>query len=162
MNHLTLKLKKNIAQKIPDIIGIPLLLVPYSIQKHVFGRILQRVFHESIINGDMDFLHNKYIRFSISDCNFTCNITLEDNTLKISNRDQADADIKCKLQDFILLANRKVDPDTLFFQRRLIIEGDTDLGLTMKNTMDNLDPEKLPTRLTSSLKLMENILLPEN
>ncbi len=162
MNHITLKLKQKIAQKIPGIIGIPLLFVPYSLQKQVFGRILQRVFHESIRNGDMDFLQDKYIRFSISDCNFTCNVTLRDNTLKITNHHHTDADIKCKLQDFILLANRKADPDTLFFQRRLIIEGDTELGLTMKNTMDNLDPEKLPARLTSSLKLMENILLPEN
>jgi predicted lipid carrier protein YhbT len=32
-----------------------------------------------------------------------------------------------------MIAARKQDPDTLFFQRRLVIEGDTELGLYVKN-----------------------------
>ena len=33
------------------------------------------------------------------------------------------------------LANQQEDPDTLFFQRRLVIEGDAELGLVVNNTM---------------------------
>lgn len=36
------------------------------------------------------------------------------------------------------------DPDTLFFQRRLLISGETDLGLEVKNLLDAVDPEQLP------------------
>jgi predicted lipid carrier protein YhbT len=32
-------------------------------------------------------------------------------------------------------AHQEEDPDTLFFQRRLVIEGDTELGLQVKNLM---------------------------
>ncbi|WP_438883789.1 ubiquinone anaerobic biosynthesis accessory factor UbiT, partial [Bacillus cereus group sp. Bce006] len=32
----------------------------------------------------------------------------------------------------------------LFFQRRLSIEGDTELGLAVKNLMDSVDLEQLP------------------
>jgi predicted lipid carrier protein YhbT len=32
-----------------------------------------------------------------------------------------------------------VDPDTLFFSRRLTIEGDTELGLLLKNRLDALE-----------------------
>lgn len=38
----------------------------------------------------------------------------------------------------------KEDPDSLFFQRRLRIEGDTELGLEVKNLMDSLDLDELP------------------
>ncbi len=41
--------------------------------------------------------------------------------------------------DFLLLASRRVDPDTLFFDRRLLIEGDTETGLRLKNTLDAIE-----------------------
>ncbi|MGL4734573.1 MAG: ubiquinone anaerobic biosynthesis accessory factor UbiT, partial [Enterovibrio sp.] len=44
----------------------------------------------------------------------------------------------------LLLAARKEDPDTLFFQRRLLIEGDTALGLQVKNALDSVDLSALP------------------
>ncbi|MDO4904789.1 MAG: SCP2 sterol-binding domain-containing protein [Lautropia sp.] len=54
---------------------------------------------------------------------------------------QADTDlvIIANAQDFILLAQRQQDPDTLFFNRRLVMEGDTELGLIVKNTLDALE-----------------------
>lgn len=41
------------------------------------------------------------------------------------------------------LALREEDPDTLFFSRRLRMEGDTDLGLLVKNTLDAVDWDAL-------------------
>lgn len=41
--------------------------------------------------------------------------------------------------DFVQLAQRKQDPDTLFFSRRLIMQGDTELGLVVKNALDALE-----------------------
>jgi O2-independent ubiquinone biosynthesis accessory factor UbiT len=41
--------------------------------------------------------------------------------------------------DLLRLARREEDPDTLFFSRRLALEGDTELGLLFKNTLDALD-----------------------
>ena len=35
-------------------------------------------------------------------------------------------------------ALRREDPDTLFFTRRLVLEGDTALGLEIKNALDAL------------------------
>jgi len=39
-----------------------------------------------------------------------------------------------------------------FFQRRLVIEGDTDLGLNVKNLLDSLDLDHLPPELLFSLR----------
>ena len=41
--------------------------------------------------------------------------------------------------DFVRMARREEDPDTLFFSRRLTMEGDTELGLVVKNTLDALE-----------------------
>ena len=52
---------------------------------------------------------------------------------------QPDLAISANAQDFLLLAQRRQDPDTLFFNRRLVMEGDTELGLVVKNALDALE-----------------------
>lgn len=42
--------------------------------------------------------------------------------------------------EYLKLLRREEDPDTLFFNRRLDIEGDTELGLIVKNMLDSLEP----------------------
>jgi len=54
-----------------------------------------------------------------------------------------DLAIGASARDFMLLAQRREDPDTLFFGRRLSMEGDTELGLLLKNTLDALDLQLL-------------------
>lgn len=50
-----------------------------------------------------------------------------------------DVRLRGRFEDFWLMATRAEDPDTLFFNRRLAIEGDTETGLTLKNLLDALD-----------------------
>ena len=45
------------------------------------------------------------------------------------------------------LASRLEDADTLFFQRRLELTGDTELGLTARNLLDRLPWESVPLGL---------------
>jgi predicted lipid carrier protein YhbT len=58
-------------------------------------------------------------------------------------RDAADLSITGTLHAFLLLAARREDSDTLFFQRQLRMEGDTELGLEVKNFLDGLDVDSL-------------------
>ncbi len=55
------------------------------------------------------------------------------------NKGSADLTISASAHDFVLLARRQEDPDTLFFSRRLSMEGDTELGLLVKNTIDAIE-----------------------
>jgi predicted lipid carrier protein YhbT len=50
-----------------------------------------------------------------------------------------DVRIRGAFADFWCMATRTEDPDTLFFQRRLAIEGDTETGLALKNLLDALE-----------------------
>lgn len=56
----------------------------------------------------------------------------------------ADLTIRSSASGFLALALRREDPDTLFFTRRLVMTGDTDLGLTIKNLLDAIDWSRLP------------------
>ena len=64
-------------------------------------------------------------------------------------REQAEADVtfRADAADLLMIAARKQDPDTLFFQRRLVIEGDTELGLYVKNLMDAIELDAMPKPL---------------
>jgi len=59
----------------------------------------------------------------------------------------ADVSFSADASDLLMIAARKQDPDTLFFQRRLVIEGDTELGLYVKNLMDAIELEQMPKPL---------------
>ena len=50
-----------------------------------------------------------------------------------------DLTISANASDFLALAQRQEDPDTLFFSRRLAMEGDTELGLMVKNALDAME-----------------------
>ncbi|MHB1656984.1 MAG: ubiquinone anaerobic biosynthesis accessory factor UbiT [Burkholderiales bacterium] len=59
------------------------------------------------------------------------------------NSPSPDLTIAASALDFLKLALREEDPDTLFFGRRLSMEGDTELGLLIKNLLDSVDPSRL-------------------
>jgi predicted lipid carrier protein YhbT len=62
-----------------------------------------------------------------------------------------DLSIAASVRDFIALGLREEDPDTLFFARRLAIEGDTELGLSVKNLLDGIDWDALVAALVQVL-----------
>lgn len=55
-----------------------------------------------------------------------------------------DLAFRANLSAFLQLVARQEDPDTLFFNRELSIEGDTELGLVVKNMLDAVEWPTLP------------------
>lgn len=74
--------------------------------------------------------------------------------LKPEMADHADVTFSATALDFGRLALRLEDPDTLFFNRRLLIEGNTDLGLTVKNMLDAVELETLLTALPAPVAML--------
>ena len=56
-----------------------------------------------------------------------------------------DLAFRANLSAFLQLVARQEDPDTLFFNRELSIEGDTELGLIVKNMLDAVEWPSLPS-----------------
>jgi predicted lipid carrier protein YhbT len=55
-----------------------------------------------------------------------------------------DLSFRANLSAFMQLIARQEDPDTLFFNRELSIEGDTELGLVVKNMLDAVEWPHMP------------------
>jgi len=64
----------------------------------------------------------------------------------------AEAMVRGEVTDLLLLASRLEDADTLFFHRRLQLTGDVELGLTVRNLLDQLPWESLPGPLRTALE----------
>ena len=71
---------------------------------------------------------------------------------------QEDVGFKASGDDLLLIAGRKQDPDTLFFQRRLQIEGDTELGLEVKNLIDAIDLDQLPSSVHKIINMLAEVI----
>ena len=83
-------------------------------------------------------LRGKVIRIELSGLRFGPQFSIAGNCLVPVPFGPADVTIRAGLRDYVALALRREDPDSLFFTRRLVIEGDTELGLTVKNALDSL------------------------
>ena len=134
-------------QQLPRMVNVTTRVIPFVVQRQCLLFVLQKMLKELISAGDLDFLAGRQLQIWISDANIRWSLGMQQGKLTLNPSGLADTTIRGKLADFILLASRQEDPDTLFFQRRLIIEGDTDLGHEMKNVLDTLDRDVLPTQL---------------
>lgn len=120
---------------------------------------LKLVFKEALEDGDFDFLEGKWLKVEVTDLNLRWFISFRNNQLVVAKSDQqADVSFSGQLNDLVLIAGRKEDPDTLFFQRRLSIEGDTELGLEVKNLMDSVDFDALPKVLNTGLNQLADFV----
>jgi len=119
--------------------------MPKSIQNKMLLEGLKQVFHEALEDGDFEFLEEKWLKITIVDLELQWFISYKNQELIMAkNIENEDVSFSGQLNDLVLIAGRKEDPDTLFFQRRLSIEGDTELGLEVKNLMDSVDLDVLP------------------
>jgi predicted lipid carrier protein YhbT len=82
-------------------------------------------------------LRGKVLRLEIAGLGFGPQFTLDFFGLRPAFG-APDVTVRASLSDYLALALRREDPDTLFFTRRLVVEGDTELGLALKNALDAL------------------------
>jgi len=82
-------------------------------------------------------LRGKVLRLEVRGLPFAPQLTLDAIGLRPAFG-RPDVTIRAEARDYLALALRREDPDTLFFTRRIVIEGDTALGLELKNALDAL------------------------
>ncbi|OED42920.1 hypothetical protein ACH42_11360 [Endozoicomonas sp. (ex Bugula neritina AB1)] len=129
-------------------LGAPFRLLPESLTNAPLTRVINHLFHEPIEEGDFDFLEDRCLKIHITDLEVSFYVSFNGEQLLAGEPRHHDVEFRGNARAFLLLASRQEDPDTLFFQRSLMIEGDTELGLGVKNLLDSLDLEELlPERL---------------
>ncbi|GAJ75392.1 putative lipid carrier protein [Vibrio sp. JCM 18905] len=154
------KIRSQLVKNAANILRSPVQLLPQPIQqKALLEGGLKMVFKEALEDGDFEFLEDKWLKVAIKDLNLAWYISYQDEKLVVAEKPvQEDVSFSGNLNDLVLIAGRKEDPDTLFFQRRLSIEGDTELGLEVKNLMDSVDLEQLPKAMQVALNQLADFV----
>lgn len=113
---------------------------PDFILEQVIASALNHLLGKELSAGELDFLERKLATVNIRDLNFSFTVTAYDKRIKVMIPAQiSEVTLRTDQQSLLEMLHNEVDPDTLFFQRRLLITGNTELGLYLKNFIDSLE-----------------------
>jgi len=109
---------------------------------------MQRVLDAPLSAGALDALASRRLGIEVSDLDLRWVVALREGRMQVCAADEtAESTVRGTATDLLLLASRRADADTLFFQRRLVLTGDTELGLTARNLLDQLAWQDVPLGL---------------
>jgi len=137
----------------PKILGRITTKLPLSLNQKVVSKLINLAFVEQVADGDFGFLAGKRLQIEIIDAMLFVGITFKHQQICCYHFDNvlhtADATLSINTIDAISLLEQSIDPDTLFFQRKLKISGNTELAHHVKNTIDTLNLNIIPKHLMS-------------
>ncbi|HYA37937.1 MAG TPA: SCP2 sterol-binding domain-containing protein [Candidatus Methylomirabilis sp.] len=123
----------------PHPLLLPLRLIPDAAHAQLLARVFNHLLRGQRVGARLSELDGKSVCIHIKDALSMIYFRIEHGRLQPGAPGQSDVCISGTLEDFWRLATRGEDPDTLFFSRRLSIEGDTETGVHVKNLLDALD-----------------------
>lgn len=143
---------------VPEPVGRLLSLLPSFPGSMLFVSAANLVLKDRLPEDVRQAIAGKLLRFALTDAKIEFDLVwTKSGFVPAWSGAEPDLTIAASAHDFILLAQRREDPDTLFFSRRLVMEGDTELGLLLKNTLDAMDlnlaelAQKVPRSILAGL-----------
>ncbi|WP_281645950.1 SCP2 sterol-binding domain-containing protein [Parendozoicomonas sp. Alg238-R29] len=125
----------------------PIRILPWEIRNKPLELALNHAFQQPLEEDEFDALEGRWLKVTVSDLQLDFYVTVSDRKMVMSGPRSCDVTFRGESTSFLTLATRQEDPDTLFFNRKLAIEGDTELGLGVKNMLDSLELDQLPKAL---------------
>lgn len=113
--------------------------MPGAVHSELLSRLFNHLLQGQYTREQLDDLDGKRLVIRITDSNRELGFLIRGRRLLRSHAGSWDVRISGKLESFWLLASRAEDPDTLFFNRTLALEGETEAGLYIKNLLDSFD-----------------------
>lgn len=136
--------------QVPDLVLPPLVAriasrLPTTPPSWLLVAMLNQLVRRQVLPAEMNLLAGRRFEVCILDAGISLRFTADDSGFKIDHEHaQADLRFSANAADFARMMLREEDPDTLFFNRKLAIEGDTELGLIVKNLLDSVDWSNTP------------------
>jgi len=144
---------------LPDPVGAVLSRLPAYPGSFLLVTALNRVLAGQLPADVRQYLLGKKLRIHVRDARLTFDFTCTGaRFMACKTQDATDLTISANAQDFLRLAQRQEDPDTLFFNRRLSMEGDTELGLVVKNAIDALELPVLDLQQWTPDKVLARVM----
>jgi predicted lipid carrier protein YhbT len=130
---------------IPDFVlpsGLRVVLerLPAAPPAFVLATGLNQLVKRGVLPADMSLLAGRRFEVSVLDAGISLRLCADERGFHADRADgEPDLRFAANSADFARMMLREEDPDTLFFNRKLVIEGDTELGLIVKNLLDSVD-----------------------
>jgi predicted lipid carrier protein YhbT len=133
-------------------------LLPRYPNSLIFVRAINLALGDHLRDEVWEPLRGKPMSIRVKDAGLIFHFTLDATGMVATHVvRKPDLVITASAQDFFLLALRKDDPDTLFFSRRLVMEGDTEMGLLVKNSLDAMELPPLDLRALLPVGFLEKL-----
>ncbi|MBB1440621.1 SCP2 sterol-binding domain-containing protein [Shewanella sp. SG41-4] len=155
--QLSANLAKNVLHFAPQVSRRSLNLMPEALKIIVINKLLNLVLAEQLKTDELDFLKQKWVGICVDDIGLRFEVGVEQQ-LRVRAFTQPDVTLSANVPELILVAAGKEDPDTLFFQRKLRIEGDTELGLEVKNLLLSIELDNLPKPAQIGIEQLAKVL----
>lgn len=118
---------------------LPLRILPDTVHAAVIACGFNHLLRGQALALRLGEIEGKSIAIHIRDAGARIHFRIRNRRLHPAAYTEADVTISGNFIDFWQLATRQEDPDTLFFRRRLSIEGETETGVHIKNLLDALE-----------------------
>ena len=136
---------------IPAALGRLVAALPSFPPSALFAAGCNRLAWNGLRELDWSTVRGRKVCVHASDLGLRLYLSVRADGLHAEQGSAAEVTFTASATDFARLALRLEDPDTLFFNRRLLIEGDTDLGLTLKNLLDTVELDALAAAMPAGL-----------
>jgi predicted lipid carrier protein YhbT len=115
--------------------------LPVAPPSFVLARALDRLLLPRLPADAAVALRRRVIAMHVTDFGIRVKLKLGPRGFEVaSEQSEVALTIAATSEGFIRLARGQDDPDRLFFERKLLMQGDTELGLVLKNTLDAIGP----------------------
>lgn len=147
------RVQSRLNKRLPQIPAKLTRYTPAPVMELFLNTAVNHLLQKERQQNELDFLIGQVARVEITDLNFNFSFTLVGQKIVIKVPAQSgDATLRSDQDSMLKILHGEVDPDTLFFRRKLLITGDTELGLYIKNMIDTIDlTQRIPKPIMSFL-----------
>jgi predicted lipid carrier protein YhbT len=115
--------------------------LPWQPPSLLLAMALQRLLWPRLRESQRQELANAVVAIEVDDLGLRCRVWLTERGFAVAPAALAPrVSIRASSASYLRLLKGQEDPDRLFFERALVLEGDTEYGLLLKNTLDALGP----------------------
>jgi predicted lipid carrier protein YhbT len=109
------------------------------------AQVLNKTWWPLVDQATQQALSGRVVELVVDDLGLTCRLVAGRDGLAPAGAGQPIALRLCATAPvYWRLQRGRDDPDTLFFERLMVMEGDTEFGLLLKNTLDAVGPPQWP------------------
>lgn len=127
--------------RLPDPVRRLIAALPIEPPSFVLARVLDRLLWPQLDSDVRQRLQDRAVELRVDDLGVVARVRLGPGGFRVASGHEAAAvRIGATLDTYLRLARGDDDADRLFFERALLMEGDTETALVIKNTLDAIGP----------------------